>query len=86
MALSAQQVEDIMMFHLGNLSTSGQPVDRETIFGQALSRRAVAGMSARALFKLLARRDVIVNGGQDKPWPERWVEQSVAGLAPQLAD
>lgn len=86
MALSVKKIETIMLFHLENLNTSGEAVDKDTVLGVALSKAAVAGMSARALFKVLTRRDIIVNGGTDKPWPADWPALTIRTLAPQLAD
>lgn len=83
--LPESKVKVILRFHLRNLSTSGMPVDDDTVFAGALSDQAIADMSARSLFKALSRRDVVNNGGLDKPWPAKWLELSVGMLAPELA-
>lgn len=84
--LSLDKVKAIMRFHLKNLNTSGQPTSDETVLGDALSELSVAGMSARELFKALTRRDIVRNGGNDKPWPATWAKETVTTLAPKLAD
>lgn len=78
-------VKVVLRFHLKNLNTSGQAVDDDSVLGDALSDLAVAGMSARSLFKALSRRDIVRNGGNDKTWPAKWPELTVKSLAPKLA-
>lgn len=83
--LPEASVKVVLRFHLKNLNTSGQAVDDGSVLGDALSDLAVAGMSARALFKALSRRDIVRNGGTDKTWPAKWPELTVQSLAPKLA-
>lgn len=82
--LTEAQVRTILRFHLKNLSTSNVPTTDDTVLGDALSDLSVAGMSARALFKAVSRRDIVVNGGPDKTWPANWPTLTVATLAPKL--
>lgn len=82
--LTEAQVRTILRFHLKNLSTSNAPTTDDTVLGEALSDLSVAGMSARALFKAVSRRDIVVNGGPDKTWPANWTTLTVATLAPKL--
>ncbi len=83
--LPETSVKVVLRFHLKNLNTSGKAVDDSSVLGDALSDLAVAGMSARALFKALSRRDIVRNGGTDKTWPAKWPEMTVTSLAPKLA-
>jgi hypothetical protein len=84
MALTLKKLKEVMRFHLVNLTTSGHSVDNDTVLGDALSKQAVAGMSARALFKLLTRRDMIANDSEDVVWPDQWHGLTINTLAPQL--
>lgn len=84
MALTLKKLEGIMLFHLEHLSTSNEDVSLETVLGEALSAQVVVSMSSRALFKTLVRRDIKLNGGIDKKWPDDWTAQSTKSLAPAL--
>lgn len=82
--LTEVQIRSILRFHLKNLSTSGAPTTDDTVFSGALSDLSIGGMSARVLFKAVSRRDIVINGGIDKPWPSNWLTLTVATLAPKL--
>lgn len=84
MALTLKKLEGIMLFHLEHLSTSNEAATRDTVFGDALSAQVVVSMSSRALFKTLVRRDIKLNGGTDRKWPDDWTAQSTKSLAPSL--
>lgn len=84
MSITADLVEYIFFDNLRYFHTNGKPVTRETVFSDALGASKVAGSTPRTLFKDVSRHDIVINGGEDKPWPDNWLTLSPKSLAPKL--
>ena len=84
MAISKDLVEYLLFDNLRYFHTSGQPVDRDTVFSTALGSSKVAGSTPQSMFKDVSRYDIVINGGTDKTWPADWTSKSSKTLAPLL--
>lgn len=84
MAISNDLVEYILFDNLRYFHTNGKPVDRDTVFSDALGASKVAGSTPRSIFRDVSRFDIIINKGEDKKWPDNWLTLTPKTLAPQL--
>lgn len=84
MTISVELVEYLLFDNLRYFHTSGKPIDRTTVFSEALGSSKVAGSTPRTLFRDVTRHDIVINGGTDKPWPDKWLSLTPKTLAPSL--
>ena len=84
MAITSDLVEYILFDNLRYFHTSGKPVSKDTVFSDALGASKVAGSTPRSLFKDVSRHDIVINGGEDKTWPDNWLTLTPKTLAPLL--
>jgi hypothetical protein len=84
MAITTDLVEYILFDNLRYFHTSGKPVSRDTVFSDGLSDSKVAGSTPQSLFKDVSRHDIVINGGEDKAWPDNWLSLTSKTLAPRL--
>lgn len=82
--MTVDQLKEVMKFHLRNLSTTGVPINDETIHREALTEDGFGTANPRRIYKSLIRWTFHANNVPDKPWPPNWLDYSVANLATGL--
>ena len=79
------QLKEIMIYHLKNFSLAGVEVDESTVHGDILSDDDGYGSAnSKRVYKAFIRWTIVMAGDEDKPWPEKWMEMSIAQLSNKL--
>jgi hypothetical protein len=82
--MTVDQLKEVMKFHLTNLSATGVPINDETIHREALTEDGFGTANPRRIYKSLIRWTFHANNVPYKPWPDNWLDYSVADLAAKL--
>ena len=85
MALTVEQLKEVMKFQLRNLSDANpDDITDDTIHGDVLSGEGFGTANPQRIYKAFIRYTLIKNGEEDKKWPSNWPQLSVAELADKL--
>lgn len=84
MAISQDQLVEVMIFQLKNFSTDPDSVDENTIHKDVLTEEGFGTATPKRIYKAFIRFTLIHNGNGDPPWPQNWMDLSVRELAEKL--
>ncbi len=83
--ITAEQLREVMKFHLRNFSTDPNSVTDDTVHSTVLSDSDGFGTAtSKRIYKSFIRWTLITNDHEDKSWPTNWMDLTVAQLAPEL--
>ena len=84
MAVTQQQLRQVMKFHLRNFS-GGQSVTNQTVHSEILSGDDGTGTaSSKRLYKGFIRWTLQQNGAGNPSWPAKWIDLTVSELVAKL--
>jgi len=86
MAVTVDQLKQVMKFHLSNFNDEGVTISDDTIHNTVLSDSdsLTPQTSSMNVYRGLIIWTLSKNGQAIKPWPNDWMESSVADLAQNL--
>ncbi|GAA4736570.1 hypothetical protein [Flavisolibacter ginsenosidimutans] len=81
--VTKSQLMEVMKFHLNNFNDEGVTINNDTIHNSVLSDSdgVTSQTSSKNIYKGIIRWTMNANGHEDKPWPLKWMEQSVDELS-----
>lgn len=84
MAMTQDQLVEVMIFHLKNFSNDPDSIDENTIHESVLDDSGFGTATPKRIYKALIRWTLQTNGNGDPSWPANWVKLSVRDLAGKL--
>ena len=83
--MTISQLKAVMKFHLKNFNDEGVTINDQTVHDDVLDDDE-GRVSSKRLYKGFVRWTIIRQDHEDKAWPRRWIDMTVAELAPKLID
>ena len=83
--MTAEQLKEVMKYHLGNFNDEGVQINDQTIHEDVLSANDGFGAAnSKQIYKAMIRWTLEKQGHEDKKWPNDWMNRSVEDLAPMI--
>lgn len=84
--ITAKQLAEVMKYHLDSFNNEGVAINNATIHNNVLSDSdgPTPTTGSKQMYKGIMRWTIQQNGGQDKSWPNNWMDISVEALSKAL--
>lgn len=79
------QLREVMKYHLKNFSINDVEITDETLHKDILSEEdGIGSANSKRIYRSFIRWTLLQAGEEDKPWPKKWIDLSVADFSTKL--